>query len=329
MDTSQQALTHWLTARKVHWDALEAQLKPQQSPSEQPLAEARELLVGYRGVMNDLSLARRLQGTALITRYLENLFLKTHEELYRPAPHFWGRLGDLYHIDVPLLMRRMQRALYASLAVFVVALLVGWVLVSAYPELINLFASPAMIREVHAGRLWTDGLLNVAPSSLLSVGIAANNISVTLLSFGLGVFYGVGTLYMIGINGLMLGGAFAFAASYGLDGRLFAFIIGHGVVELSVIIIAGGLGLQLGEALIRPGTRSRLQAFQATCTDTGKVLLAATPFLLVAGIIEGFVSPNPLFGMMPRVLMGLGSGTLFWLVMLYGLPWRRGKFVRG
>jgi uncharacterized membrane protein SpoIIM required for sporulation len=314
------ALAHWLDSRKAAWELLEAKLKAGKPESGQELADARTLLSGYRALLSDLSLSRRVYGKGLISRYLEDLFLKAHEELYRPAQQPLARIADLYQLEIPVLMRRMSSAFFITFLLFVLSILSGWLLVSAYPELVGLFASQDMIEKVQTGELWTDGLLNVMPSSLLSASIATNNITVTLFAFALGAFYGVGTLYIIGMNGLMLGGLFAFTASYGLGGRLFAFIIGHGVVELSVILIAGSMGLQLGEALVRPGTRNRLQAFQETSANTGKILLAATPFLIVAGLIEGFISPDPRFSLLERIIVGLSSGAIFWLILLFGLP---------
>ena len=320
-NTHNQALAHWLIARKHTWENLESKLNLRKSIRGQELADARDLLSSYRALLSDLSLSRRVNGDTLITRYLESLFLKTHEELYRPAKNMRSRMADLYHLEVPQLMRGMTSALISAFLLFIASIATGWLLVNAYPELVSLFASPKMIEQVQGGQLWTDGLLNVTPSSLLSVGIAANNIAVTLFAFALGAFYGIGTLYIIGTNGLMLGGIFAFTSDYGLDGRLFAFIIGHGPVELSVILIAGAMGLQLGEALIRPGQRNRLQAFQETSVNTGKILLAATPFLIFVGLIEGFISPDPSFGLLERTVVGVCSGTIFWLIMLFGLPW--------
>ena len=319
-NSSNHALAHWLNARKTSWENLESKLKSDKTAQGQEINQARELLSGYRAVMGDLSLSRRVNDETLITRYLENLFLKTHEEIYRPSQNLFASAFDLYNLEVPLLMRSMMNAFASALLIFIASIVTGWTLVSAYPELISLFASPKMIEQVQQGQLWTDSLLNIAPSSILSLGIAANNITVTLLAFALGAFYGIGTLYIIGMNGLMLGGVFAFTASYGLGGRLFAFIIGHGVVELSIILIAGAMGLQLGEALIRPGQRNRMQAFQETSINTGKILLAATPFLIFAGLIEGFISPDPHFGMLARTIIGICSGTIFWGVMLLGLP---------
>ncbi len=315
-----RALAHWLNARKNHWENLENGLKHPVGRTGREMSDARELLSGYRSLLSDLSLSRRVNGNAVITRYLENLFLKAHEEIYRPSNHPWSRLIDLVHWEVPRLMRELKNAIFSAFALFVLGIGAGWLLIGHYPDLISLIASPKMVDHVQKGELWTDGLLNVAPSSMLSASIAANNIAVTLFAFALGAFYGVGTLYIIGFNGFMLGGIFAFTADYGLGGRLFAFIISHGAVELSVIIIAGAMGLQLGEALIRPGGRNRLQAFQETSVNAGKILLAATPFLIFAGLIEGFVSPDPDFNMLQRAVIGCCSGTIFWLIMLFGVP---------
>ncbi|MGR8935219.1 MAG: stage II sporulation protein M [Gammaproteobacteria bacterium] len=323
-----QALAHWLSTRRDNWVKLENKLDKRRTLQGQEAADARAVLTGYRSLLADLSLARRINRTGPVTRYLENLFLKVHEEIYRTSVQLRFRLVDLYHLETPLLMRRMSGALLAAVLIFSLSILAGWLLVSAYPELAGLFASPQMIEQVQSGRLWTDGLLNIAPSSLLSIGIAANNITVTLFAFALGALYGVGTLYIIGMNGLMLGGILAFTASYGLDKRLLEFIIGHGVVELSVILIAGAMGLRLGEALIRPGQRNRLQAFQDATMNAGKVLLAAVPFLIAAALIEGFVSPDPRFGLFERATIGICSGTVFWLIMLFGLPGRHREITR-
>ncbi|QPK63742.1 stage II sporulation protein M [Methylomonas sp. LL1] len=315
-----RALAHWLNARKSQWEILENKLGRRGGGRGRELDDARDLLSGYRALLSDLSLSRRIHGEIMVTRYLENLCLKAHEEIYRPANRPLARLIDLYHWQVPSLMRQLNNAIASAWALFMLSMVAGWLLVRAYPELISLIASPEMISQVQHGELWTDGLLNLMPSSILSVSIAANNIAVTLFAFALGAFYGVGTLYILGLNGFMLGGIFAFTAEYDLQQRLFAFIVAHGVVELSVIIIAGAMGLQLGEALIRPGSRNRLQAFQATSIDAGKVLLAATPFLIFAGLIEGFVSPDQAFNLLQRGIIGICSGTIFWLIMLFGIP---------
>src|SRR6201996_8547383 len=185
-------------------------------------------------------------------------------------------------------------------------------MVHSFPDLIALFASPELIATVERGQLWTEGLLNVVPSSVLSVQIFTNNIVVSLFAYCLGFLFGLGTLYILGLNGVMLGAVFAFTAQHGLAGRLFGFIVGHGCVELSVICLSGAAGAAVGEALIRPGAGGRLEAFRAAATRGSGVLLACMLLLVGAGLIEGYVSPDPAVPLPARVGIGVG----YWVAML-------------
>ncbi len=312
--TSQAALKEWLKTRQADWQQLDARLKTPPNPDD-ALNEARALLVAYKAIISDLSLSKRIQGNTPITVYLQTLYLKTYEELHQPARQLKAEFFALYRVQVPVLLQHMRHSLLSALAIFLLGILAGWLLISIHPELIGLVLSEPMINQVQNGELWTDSLLNIMPSSVLSLGIAANNITVTLTAFVLGALYGLGTLYILGMNGFMLGSAFAFTAQHGLAGRLFAFIIGHGPVELSVILIAGAMGLQLGESLIRPGPRNRLHAFRQTSFDTGKILCAATPFLLLAGLIEGYISPNPVYPLAAKLTLGILTALVFWWML--------------
>src|SRR5678815_5524913 len=100
--------------------------------------------------------------------------------------------------------------------------------IRTYPELIALFASPSLIAAVERGELWTRDLLNIVPSSILSVQILANNIVVSVFAFCAGFLFGLGTFYIVALNGLMLGAIFAFTGQHGLDAELFAFVLAHG-----------------------------------------------------------------------------------------------------
>ena len=320
---TRKALAQWLNARLEHWQQLDDRLNKSSKDPVNEVADARLVLNGFRSLLTDLSLARRNLPDGPISRYLEAFFIRGREVIYRPPNQYRLRLLHLYSSEIPELMWRMKKPLVTALLIFTVSIITGWLMVATYPESVGLFASTEMIDNVQAGKLWTDGLLNIAPSSILSLGIMANNIMVSLFAFALGSFYGVGTLYVLSLNGIMLGAVFAFCRQYQMDQRLFEFIIGHGVVELSVIIIAGAMGLKLGEALIRPGDRNRLQAFQDTTMEAGKVLLAAVPFLVLAGLIEGYISPDPRYQLFERVLIGISSGVLFWMIMLFGIRRQR------
>ncbi len=168
------------------------------------------------------------------------------------------------------------------------------------------------------GKLWTEGLFNVAPPSVLAAGIAANNIVVSLTAYVLGVFYGLGTLYIIGLNGLMLGAMFAFTAQFGLADELLSFILAHGPAELSIVLIAGAAGLRLGEALARPGQVGHAAAFRDTVRDTGLLFSVCVPFLIACALVEGFVSPDPGYEWWSRAVIGVSLAVLLWRT-LFGL----------
>ena len=143
----------------------------------------------------------------------------------------------------------------------------------------------------------------------------ANNIMVSLFAFALGALYGLGTIYIISLNGFMLGGIFAFTANYNLAGRLFNFVIAHGVVELSVICLAGAAGIQLGHALVHPGLKTRMAAFRDAVKHAGTLLPVVVVFLVGAGIIEGYISPDDSYPLIVRVVVGVGYGILLWAVL--------------
>ena len=188
----------------------------------------------------------------------------------------------------------------------------GFWLVYSYPDLIAMFASPPAHRDGRARRV-----VDRWPAQRHAVGrvvgvILTNNIVVSLFAFCSGIVFGLGTFYLIGLNGISLGAIFAFTGQHGLAGRLFDFVVAHGCVELSCICIAGAAGSHLGEALIRPGTLTRSEAFRLAARDGVRVLVVVTLLLFVCGFIEGYVSPDPEVPRWARVTIGVG----YWLFMI-------------
>jgi len=313
----QATLEGWLNKRVTSWQKLQLLFQVRDKKTDD-ITQARETINGFRSLGNDLTLARQILPNSRLHHKLEALFLSGHQRIFRPPGNILLSLRDVYVTESPALMRSMSKIIIATIVLFLFALGCGWLLIATFPDLITLFVSTEMIDRVQTGELWTDGLLNIIPSSVLSFQLMANNITVSLFAFAMGAFYGLGTLYIIILNGLMLGATFAFTARYNLDGELFKFIISHGVVELSVICISGAMGLKLGESLLRPGSSTRQQAFQQATSDAGKVLIVVIPFLILAGLIEGYISPNPAYSLEFRIATGLMTGTLFWLFILFG-----------
>ena len=275
-------------------------------------ADATRMADDYRLLAHDLARVRTLLPDSRAREYLEAAYARAHATLHHGAWRAGSALLTLFRDELPRVVASLVPYIVWSTAIFVLTVAAGYALVHRYPELIALFASPDLIASVEHGKLWTEGLLNVVPSSVLSVQILANNIVVSLFAYCAGFFFGLGTLYILGLNGLMLGAVFAFVGRHGLAGQLGAFIVPHGCVELSVICLSGAAGAAVGEALIRPGHASRIESFRVAALETGKLLAACAVLLVGAGLIEGFVSPDPRFPLWSRITIGAG----YWLLML-------------
>ena len=316
-----RTLAQWLRRRVPDWRRLETLLREQRDRADESHADVIELVDRFRSLGRDLSLARALMPGSSVCRELENLFLKAHEAVFRRPGRFGAQLAELFRDDVPRVFHELVATIWITATLFFGTAVLGWLLVSFNPELASLFASEKMIENVQKGELWTDGLLNIVPSSVLSVQIMANNIVVSLFAFALGALYGLGTIYVISLNGFMLGGIFAFTANYDMAGRLFNFVVAHGVVELSVICLAGAAGIQLGHALVHPGLKTRSEAFRDAVKRAGILLPVVVVFLVGAGLIEGYISPDDRYSLSLRVAVGVGYGVLLWAV-LTGRVWR-------
>ncbi len=252
----------WFEQRVAEWRSAGTRLRGLEHGKSLPPETLLEAVRAYPEIARDLAIARRVAPTAPLTKYLEGVYRELHRSLFRQPAAFWRGVLRLFTHDAAATVRALRWQIVTVVSVFVVCVGAGAWLVSAYPELASLFASERMIDGVQRGELWTDNLLNVFPSSLLSVQIFTNNIVVSLFALSLGVLYGLGTFYIIAMNGLSIGGIFAFTAQHGIAGRLVEFTAAHGFVELSVICISGAVGMSLGEALARPGELTRAAAFQ-------------------------------------------------------------------
>jgi uncharacterized membrane protein SpoIIM required for sporulation len=313
-----RALASALLTRAGDWQAADARATRFAHGRSEDVSDAARLADDYRLLAHDLARARALVPASRARAYLESAYARAHATLHHGARHIGSSLRRLLTEETPAAVRWLAPYLLWTTLIFVLASCAGYALVHRFPELIALFASPDTIATVERGQLWTQGLLNVVPSSMLSVQILTNNIVVSLFAYCLGFLFGLGTLYILGLNGLMLGAIFAFVGEHGLAGALLRFMVAHGCVELSVMCLSGAAGAAIGEALIRPGADGRLESFRRAALRTGPVLIACALLLVGSGLIEGFISPDPRFSLLARIVVGVG----YWCFMVAFLSGR-------
>lgn len=281
-----------------------------------------EIAADYRRIAADLARARQTEPLSPARASLETLYARLHRELHHPRASPFAALRVLLRDALPASLARVATHLQVVTALFIAATAAGAWLVSTQPELARLFASPEMISTVERGRLWTEGLFTIMPSSVLSVQVLTNNIAVSLFAYCAGMLFGLGTLYIVALNGLMLGSIFAFTAANGLGMELFQFVVAHGVVEICCLCLSGAAGAAVGSSLVRPGDATRRAAFARAAHETLPLMTAVLLLLIGCGFIEGYVSPNPQISLQTRVAIGLGY-LFFTIALLRG--WLLGR----
>lgn len=316
----EQALRTALLARADLWQA--ARRRVTQPGRAHDVRDALRLIEDYRLLARDLATARRLMPLSRARDFLESTYAQVHQAVHRHATHPGYAARDLFCKEIPEVVAQLRAQILWTALLFLLSGFAGAWLVTAHPGLAALFASPEMIASVERGELWTVNLLNVVPSSVLSIQLLTNNIVVSLFAFCAGILFGLGTFYIVGLNGFMLGGVFAFTAQHGLASRLLEFIVAHGIVEVACMVLAGAAGVSLGEALVRPAGASRTAAFSRAARRAGKLLVPIGLLLAGCGFIEGFVSPDPDVPLWARLVIGVGYFGIMIALLRGGFPGR-------
>jgi uncharacterized membrane protein SpoIIM required for sporulation len=161
--------------------------------------------------------------------------------------------------------------------------------------------------------MWTHSIVGVKP--LASSAIMTNNLSVSFAAFAGGILGGIGTVYMMIFNGVLIGVVGVACYRAGLSVSLWSFIAPHGALELPAIFIAGGAGLLLARGLLAPGFLSRRDSLTEAAAVAVRLLLGVVPMLIIAGLIEGFISPTDL----PADLKFALGASVFVLLAAYTL----------
>jgi uncharacterized membrane protein SpoIIM required for sporulation len=280
--------------------------------------EIQELGQLYRQASSDLALARRDFPRHQVSSYLNGLVARGHGAIYRDDNGRGGKIGAFFLNNLPRTFRATWPFTQAAFLMFLLPAIAGFVLTYRDPAMGGTLVPGAeqVIDDVRAGTEWWQRI-NEDGRSLSSAEIMTNNIGVAFRAFAGGVTFGVYTLIVLASNGLLLGVVAGAAQRFNFAANLWGFVAAHGVIELSVIFIAGGAGLQLGWALLHPGLLTRRAALVLAARRAVLLLLGCVPLLVIAGVIEAFISPSTL-PLAVKLLVALGSGLALYTYLLAG-----------
>src|SRR5882762_5487156 len=298
----------FITERKNNWQQLEDLLALLNHASLRRLRreEVRELGRIYRRTASDLAIARAESRDPRLVKYLNNRVIRAHGRIYQADAPASSRIGKFFARDFPETFRRTWRYTLVSFSVFLIFSVIGFVGTKHDPEFSELVGVPRAFRELYIEtktHWWED--LNEA-NQVGASSIFTHNIQVTIYTFAFGALFGVGTLFFLAYNGATIASVLALTYRAGFGNDLLTFMAGHGVIELSCIFIAGGAGLLIGSALLMPGDLSRADALKSRGKDAIRLMMGVAVLLVVAGIIEGFISPAPI---PPAIKFSIGAIT--------------------
>jgi uncharacterized membrane protein SpoIIM required for sporulation len=179
----------------------------------------------------------------------------------------------------------------------------------------NMLLGSKFVEGIRSGDYLHPNMFGLMPKSVSSAGYVTNNISVALNTFAFGIT-GVIPAWLLFLNGNILGMVFVLCGQYGILGRFLAFVIPHGIIEISAILLAGAGGLTTFDGWLHPGDCSRSRGLRNGAREGLMITAGAIPALLVAAFVEGFVSPSPTIPAAVRIGLGIALGLLMWAWLL-------------
>ncbi len=284
----------------------------------------QEMPARYRRLCQQLALARRRGYSPLVTGRLQPLVQRGHSLLYRTRAPRWHRAAEFLLAGFPRLVRGEAPFMWAAAILFVVPLVALFVLLQFHPDLIHAVMDPAQLAQLE--RMYDPAderhkLGRDSGSDWKMFGFyIMNNIGIGLRTFASGLLFGVGAIFVLIFNGVVIGSTFGHLHHIGHGDPLWRFVAGHAPFELTAIVIAGGAGLRLGFSLIAPGRMRRADALVEAGAKGAKLCLGVAVMLLIAAFIEAFWSSN---GQVPGWIKFGVSGVL-WVLVLAWL-WRGGR----
>lgn len=298
--------TYWLEKRKSHWARLEQLLDQSQKQGLKSLtrSELQELGLLYRQAAADLSALREDPTAQYYARSLNTLLARAHNSIYsgeKSSP--LHNVVSFYRYTYPQIFRRQLPLVMTAFLIFAAGAVAGFLLSMTKPDFMRTFLGPAMMDTIERHEMWTHSIVSIKPAE--SSRIMTNNMTVSFFAFIFGITAGLGsitwalfnfplpdTATLLFVNGMILGVVGVACWLHGMSISLWSFVAPHGVLELPAIFIAGGAGLMIAKSILFPGLLSRRESLAHHGPEAVRLLVGTIPILIIAGTIEGFISPS-------------------------------------
>ena len=271
---------------KVKWQLFEDVLSKKVHVSPDKLSDL------YIEITDDLSYAKTFYPRSNSVGYLNTVAASAHLKIYKTKKEGKNRIFNFFKTEFPLAFYQYQKQLGIAFLVFAFFTLIGAFSAANDIDFVRLILGDSYVNMTLENIDKGDPMAVYKDANEIEMflGITINNIRVAMFAFVFGMFFSIGTLYIMMQNGIMLGSFLYFFYDKGLLWESSRTIWIHGTIEISVIIIAGCAGLVLGNGLLFPKTYTRLTSFKRSTKAGLKIMVSTIPFFVVAGFLEGFVT---------------------------------------
>jgi uncharacterized membrane protein SpoIIM required for sporulation len=303
----------FVAARQPAWDELDRLLGRRSALHKLPAASIARAATLYRDICSDLMRARAAGYSADVVDVLDGLAARACASLYSAPPYRLAALWELVVAGFPQAVRRNARFVALAAALFVLPGLLGFAGASRSRAFAVQIMSEPMVEQMEKtygdfGHGRGDGT-----DAMMASFYVYNNVGIAFRCFATGILFGLGSIFFLVYNGLVIGVVAGAVGAAGHGRNLFTFVVGHGAFELTAIVLSGAAGIAMGYALIDTGPRTRWASLGAKAGDLFRMIMGAALMLLVAAFIEGFWSPS---AVLPQVKWAV-AGVLYLLVLCY------------
>jgi uncharacterized membrane protein SpoIIM required for sporulation len=299
----------FIKKNKKRWDSY---LEPTEDPDE--------MAKRFTYLVDDLAYAKTNYPFSKIVKYINGFAADIYLSIYKNKKEKSNRFLTFFTTELPLILYKNRRVLLFAFLFFIAFMAIG---------IFSSWQDPSFVRGVLGDEYVNMTEENIAKGDpfgvykqenelLMFLMIAWNNIKVSFLCFTMGIFCSLGTLWMLFNNGLMLGvfEQMFFANGLGVRSVLVVFI--HGTLEISAIVIAGGAGMIMGNAILFPKTFTRLQSLKRGAKDGIKIIISLVPIFIVAAFFEGYVTRHTDMPLPLSLSILAGSlAFMIWYFVLY------------
>lgn len=305
------------------WAKLEAWLDFQGLPRKernkrQTEAPTVDFPADYRQACHHLALAQSRMYSPLLIERLNQLVVRGHNQLYSSRMHFWHHTVAFFLRGLPQLIRQERTVVYLAAALFFGSFFSMLIAIQIQPELVYSVIDGQQVagmEEMYDPKNKVRfGREREADSDVLMFGFyIRNNTGIGFQTFAGGLAFGLGTLFFLLYNGLVIGAVAGHLTEIGYIETFWSFVAGHSAFELTAIVLSGAAGLKLAQALVMPGRKSRRLALLDNSRIAIQIVYAAALLFVLAAFVEAFWSSQAIIPPPLKYVVGIS----LWLLVIF------------